>query len=164
MRELARSAPRGKTFRVFFVGGGTAVLAGWRPSSIDADLCSDDDAVFRDIQQIKERLRLNIEFARPEDSVPALAGSNDRHVFVDTVGPVSFYHYDSCAKLLLKVVRGFRRDMLDAESFIASGMVDPARFLDLVRNIPDGAYARYPSLSADAVLAAVQAFVSGLNR
>lgn len=160
MDELARSAPRGRTFRVFFVGGGTAVHAGWRPSTIDADLYAEDDAVFRDVQAIKERLRLNIEFARPEDFVPPLAGSDERHVFIETVGRVSFYHYDPYAQLLSKLVRGFNRDMADAESFVASGMVDAARFRRLVREIPDGSYARYPALSRQAVLEAMEEFVS----
>ncbi len=69
MGELARTAPRGGMFRVYLVGGGTAVLAGWRSATIDADLCADRDEVFRDIQGIKERLQLNIEFVRPEDFV-----------------------------------------------------------------------------------------------
>ena len=60
MNELARSAPGRRSYRVFFVGGSTAVLAGWRESTIDADLHSDQEEVFRDVQGIKERLQLNI--------------------------------------------------------------------------------------------------------
>ena len=51
------------------------MLAGWRSSTIDAHLYSDEDEVFHDIQAIKERLQLNIEFARPEDFVPPLEGA-----------------------------------------------------------------------------------------
>jgi len=159
MKALARSAPSRRSYRVFFVGGGTAVLAGWRASTIDADLYSDTDAIFRDVQAIKERLQLNIEFARPEDFVPALAGSASRHVFIETVGKVSFYHYDPYAQLLSKVVRGFDRDMLDASSFVSSGMVDPKRFRSLVNGIPEAAYAKYPALSRRAVLEAMDDFL-----
>lgn len=159
MKALARSAPRRGAYRVFFVGGGTAVLAGWRVSTIDADLYSDREEIFRDVQAIKERLRLNIEFARPEDFVPALAGSASRHVLVETIGKVSFYHYDPYAQLLSKVVRGFNRDMLDASSFVTSGMVDPERFRSLVNGIPEAAYAKYPALSRRAVLEAVHDFL-----
>ena len=161
MGELARTAPRGRSFRVFVVGGGTAVYVGWRPSTIDADLCSDDDSVFRDVQQIKERLGLNIEFARPEDFVPALAGSDERHVFIETVGRVSFFHYDPYAQILSKLVRGFNRDLADAEGLVTSGMVDPARLRRLVIEIPEKAYSRYPALSRKAVLEVVEEFVSG---
>jgi hypothetical protein len=141
------------------VGGGTAVYSGWRESTIDADLSSDDDAIFRDVQGIKERLQMNIEFARPEDFVPPLRGSKDRHVFIDTIGKVSFYHYDPYAQLLSKVVRGFNRDMQDAKNFILSGMVNPELFRSLVQRIPDRSFAKYPMLSRQAVLDAVQGFL-----
>ena len=62
MKELARSAPRRKPCRVFFVGGGTAVLEGRRTSTIDVDLCADKDEIFHDVQAIKER-RLSRWFA-----------------------------------------------------------------------------------------------------
>lgn len=160
MKELARSAPHRGSFRVFFVGGGTAVLAGWRESTIDADLYSDTEAIFHDVQAIQERLQLSIEFARPEDFVPALTGSASRHVFIETIGKVDFYHYDPYAQLLSKLVRGFNRDMLDASSFVRSGMVDPERFRALVDAIPEAAYAKYPALSRRAVLEAVDDFLN----
>ena len=72
MEELARTAPHRGHYRVYLVGGATAVHAGWRPSSIDADLFSDQEEVFHDIQGIKERLNVNVDFARPEHFVPAL--------------------------------------------------------------------------------------------
>ena len=158
MEELARTAPRRGRFRVYIVGGGTAVLSGWRPSTIDADLYSESDEVFRDVQGIKERLGLNIELARPEQFVPALAGSATRHVFVDRVGRIEFFHYDPYAQLLSKIVRGFRQDLLDARRFVASGMVDPTKFRDLVGAISASAYARYPNLSPAAVNEAVDDF------
>jgi hypothetical protein len=160
MKEIARSATGRKAYRVYFVGGGTAVHSGWRESTIDADLYSDDDAIFRNIQDIKEHLQLNIEFARPENFVPSLTGSKNRHVFIDTIGRVSFYHYDPYAQLLSKVVRGFNRDLQDAEHFIVSGMVDTERFRSLVQRIPARAYAKYPALSKQAVLDAVDGFLA----
>ena len=162
MRELASSAPRGKSFRVYLVGGGTAVYSGWRASSVDIDLHADHEGVFRDIQGIKERLNVNVEFARPEHFVPPLAGTGDRHVFIETVGRVSYFHYDPYAQTFAKVVRGFERDMEDARRFVQSGMVDPRRLGDLVDAIPGKAWARYPSLSRAAVVAAVDAFLDDL--
>lgn len=157
MRELARTAPAGESFRVYIVGGGTAVLEGWRSSTIDADLWAERDEVFRDVQSIKDRLQLNVEFVRPEQFVPPLAGTDERHVFIERVGEIDFFHYDPYAQLLSKIVRGFRKDLLDAERLVDSGMVDPGRFRELVREIPDSAYARYPALSRESVLAAVDA-------
>lgn len=162
MSELARTAPRHESFRVYLIGGGTAVLSGWRSSTIDVHLYAERDEVFRDIQGIKERLNLNIEFARPEDFVPPLPGSADRHRFTARVGGIDFYHYDPYAQLLSKVVRGFRKDLLDAERLVGSGWVDPSRFRDLVEAIPDSAYARYPNLSRESVLDAVRTFLEDL--
>ena len=73
---------------------------------------------------------------------------------------VSFYHYDPYAQLLSKVVRGFNRDVLDAENFVASGMVNPERFRSLVRGISEKTYAKYPALSRQAVLDAVDDFLA----
>jgi hypothetical protein len=160
MGELARSAPGRRTYRVFLVGGGTAVHAGWRASTVDADLYSDDARIFVDVQGIKERLNVNIEFARPEDFVPPLPGGDSRHVFITKIGRVSFFHYDPYAQLLSKVVRGFDRDMRDAEKFVASGMIDPTRFRSLVNAIPGKAFAKYPALTRAAVLDAVDDFLS----
>ena len=163
MAEIARTAPRGTDYRVYLVGGGTAVLVGWRPSSLDADLYAEEDSVFQEIQGIKERLNVNVEFARPEHFVPPLAGSDSRHVFVETVGRVSYYHYDPYAQILSKIVRGFERDLDDARHFVRSGMVDPEPLRELVDAIPDSAYAKYPSLSRSAVSRALQDFLTGLE-
>jgi hypothetical protein len=164
MAELARAAPRGQAARAYLVGGGTAVWEGWRPSTIDVDLHGDPEALFRDIQAIKERLRLNVEFVRPEDFVPPLAGSDARHVFIEAIGPVSFFHHDPYAQVLSKIERGFERDLEDADHFFRSGMVDADRFRELVHQIPAEAYAQYPALSPDAVLAAVNGFLKGSGR
>jgi hypothetical protein len=160
MKELARTAPKRGTYRVYLVGGGTAVYLGWRRSSVDVDLFSDQDVVFRHIQEIKERLNINIEFVRPEDFVPPLKGTADRHVFIDSVGPIMFYHYDPYAQLFSKVVRGFQRDLDDALEFVRNGMVDYKRFRSLVAAIPDCMYARYPNLSRAGVEKAIEAFIA----
>jgi hypothetical protein len=107
---------------------------------------------------------VNVEIARPEDFVPPLRGSADRHVFIETLGAVSFYHYDPYAQLLSKIVRGFRRDVEDAGQFIRSGMVDPKHFRALVAQIPETAFAKYPTLSRGAVLEAVDEFLGDRSR
>ena len=162
MKELARRAPRTGSHKVYFVGGGTAVYMGWRPSSVDVDVYSDKDAVFRDVQKIKEDLEINIEFARPEHFVPPLKGSAGRHVFIDTMGPVTFFHYDPYAQVLSKVVRGFKRDLDDARQFVRTGMVDPAKLRSLTAEIPDSAFAKYPALSRKAIENAVEGFLGTL--
>lgn len=163
MGELARTAPADETFRVYLVGGASAVVEGWRAATIDADLHADREEVFRGVPAIKERLGLNIELARPEHFVPALAGSADRHVFIERVGGVEFFHYDPYAQLFSKIVRGFRKDLLDAERFVSGGMVDRDRFRQLVRAIPDSAYLKHPNLDREAVEDAVEEFFADLD-
>jgi hypothetical protein len=158
LRAIAKAARGRGPYRVYIVGGGTAVLAGWRSQTLDADLYSEDEEVFRDIQRIKQRLDVNVEFARPEQFVPELPGTAERHVFLETIGPVSYYHYDPYAQTLAKLVRGFRRDLEDAGQFAARGMVDPKRLRALVARIPESAYARYPQLSAADVRQVVDDF------
>lgn len=162
MKALAQSAPRSGDFRVYLVGGATAVFVGWRKSTIDVDLYSDQEALFRTIQEIKERLNINIEFARPEHFVPPLQESDDRHVHIVTTGPVTFCHYDPYAQLLAKVVRGFERDLQDSREFITHKMVEIEPFRSLVTGLSDAVYAKYPSLSRRGVETAVEAFLSTL--
>ena len=138
--------------------------AGWRPSTVDVDLHGEPERLFRDIQRVKERLDVNVEFARPEDFVPALSGSDDRHVFIDKIGPVTYFHHDPYAQAFSKIVRGFDRDLADAESFVSSGMVDAGRLQDLVHAVSDEAWARYPALSREAVLEVVDGFVERVRK
>ena len=144
MEEIARSCAGRRSHRVYVVGGGTAVHAGWRESTVDADLYSDRDEVFRDIQRIKERLDLSVEFVRPEDFVPPLRGSDDRHVFLATVGNVSFYHYDPYAQALAKLERGFDRDLEDVREMLARCLVDRARLAAFFKEIEPELY-RFPA-------------------
>ena len=118
-----------------------------------------DEAVFLDIQRIKETQRINVEFARPEHFVPPLGGAANRHLFIATFGGVSFFHYDPYSQVLSKVVRGFRRDLQDARRFIDTGLVDAVRFRTLVDAIPDSAFTKYPALSPQAIRDAVSAFL-----
>jgi hypothetical protein len=136
------------------------VFEGWRASSLDADLHAARDDIFHDVQAIKERLHLNIELVRPEHFVPPLEGSEDRHVFIETFGRVSFYHYDPCAQLFSKIVRGFERDLVDARLFVSSGMVDVEQFRKLVRSVPNSAWSKYPRHSPAAVNKAVDDFLA----
>jgi hypothetical protein len=76
---------------------------------------------------------------------------------------VSFYHYDPYAQLLSKIARGFERDLIDARSFVSSGMVDIENFRRLVRAIPDSAWSKYPRYSPGAIRQAVDEFLAGLS-
>lgn len=158
LRELAAAAPRKGHFRIYLTGGTTAIERGWRPSTLDADLSADNEAVFQDVQRLKETLNLNIEFVKPTDFVPSLKGEAERHVFIKSIGNIDFFHFDPYAQAFSKIVRGFERDLKDADSMVAAGWVNLRELAALVTQIPDKAFQRYPSISKKAVVAAVEMF------
>jgi len=87
MRALGRAAHA--PGQVFLTGGATAVLLGWRDSTIDVDIkiVPDQDRVFRAIAELKESLRLNVELAAADDFIPVLDGWESRSPFVAQEGP-----------------------------------------------------------------------------
>ena len=77
--------------RVYFTGGATAVLMGWRATTIDVDvkLVPETDRLLRAIPRLKEDLRLNVELASPADFIPVPAGWEDRSAFIAQEGALS---------------------------------------------------------------------------
>jgi len=63
MKSIGRGEK--KKARVYFVGGATAVLLGWRETTIDIDLkiVPELDEILRKLPQLKEDLQLNVELA-----------------------------------------------------------------------------------------------------
>lgn len=71
MRALGAAAQ--EEVRVYFTGGATAVLLGWRPSTVDVHLVFEPerDEVFRAIADLKDTLQINVELASPAHFLPA---------------------------------------------------------------------------------------------
>jgi hypothetical protein len=86
MRELGNAAR--VDGRVYLTGGATAVLYGWRETTIDVDikLIPDSDEILREIPRLKEALSLNIELAAPSDFIPLPAGWEDRSPLIRREG------------------------------------------------------------------------------
>jgi uncharacterized nucleotidyltransferase DUF6036 len=102
------------------VGGATAVLHGWRPTTIDVDLVMrpEDDTLLRAIPDLKEELQINVELASPLDFIPVPPGWEDRGTFICQMGRVRFFHFDLYAQALAKVERGHRQDLADVREMI----------------------------------------------
>ncbi len=113
--------------RVYFTGGATAVLYGWRETTIDVDikLVPDRDEILREIPRLKEELNLNVELAAPSDFIPLPAGWEERSPPIRTEGKVAFHHFDPAAQTLSKIERGHDQDLQDVREMIARGLVDP---------------------------------------
>ncbi len=133
--------------RIYLVGGATAVLFGWRDSTIDIDLkiVPHSDEILRCLSQLKDRLQLNVELASPDDFIPELPGWQERSRFIQQVGKLAFYHYDFYAQALAKIERGHQTDSHDVHNLIETGLVDPEKLLELFSAIENQLY-RYPAI------------------
>jgi hypothetical protein len=145
MRALAAETQR--PLQVYLVGGATAVIEGWRDSTIDVDLRFgiDSDEVLRAIPAIKERLHINVELASPADFIPVRPGWEERSPFVAQEGSVTFRHFDLEAQALAKIERGHQIDRIDVGELIGRGLVDRQRLQVCFDAIEPELY-RFPSI------------------
>lgn len=155
MRALAAEAR--ETARVYFTGGASAVLLGWRASTIDIDLklVPEYDELFRAIPRLKEDLQLNVELASPADFIPVPSGWEERSPFIAQEGRLFFHHFDFYAQALSKVERGHTQDISDVHEMIARGLVDAQEALVYFGRVEPLLY-RYPALDPPSFRAAVQ--------
>jgi hypothetical protein len=133
--------------RVYLVGGTTAVLLGWRATTIDVDFVMrpEDEGILRALPELKERLRVNLEIASPAEYMPVPAGWEDRGMFVGQEGPVAFYHFDLYAQALAKVERGHRHDLADVREMLERRLVDPGHALEYFARMEPELY-RFPAI------------------
>jgi hypothetical protein len=155
MQTLGEEAE--KDVRLYFTGGATAVLLGWRGSTVDVDIKIDPetDRLFRALPELKEKLSINIELASPDHFIPELPGWQERSLFVAREGRLSFYHYDLYAQALSKVERGHAQDLADVRQMIERGLVDPAELLQRFQEIEPRLY-RYPAIDGPSFRRAVE--------
>jgi hypothetical protein len=147
MKALGREADR--PARVYFTGGATAVLHGWRTSTIaiDMKMVPDLDRVFRAIPEIKERLQINVELASPDDFIPVREGWQDRSPFIGREGPLDFHHFDLYAQGLSKIERGHAQDLADVRELFERGLIEPVKLLEYFAAIEPRLY-RYPAIDS----------------
>lgn len=159
MRALGNEA-EGET-RLYFTGGATAVLLGWRSSTVDVDIKMDpeSDRLFRAIPQIKDRLEINVELAAPDQFIPALPGWQERSQFIGREGRLSFYHYDLYSQALSKIQRGHAQDLADVRQMLERGLIDRRDLLRRFEQIDPDLY-RFPAIDPAAFRRAVEEFVS----
>jgi hypothetical protein len=145
MRELGRGADLDGA--CYFTGGATAVLMGWRTTTIDVDirLVPESDALLRAIQRLKEELQINVELASPDHFIPVPAGWEGRSRFVAFEGRLNFFHFDPYSQALAKLERGHDQDRADVEAMVERGLVEPARALTYFDEIESELF-RFPAI------------------
>jgi uncharacterized nucleotidyltransferase DUF6036 len=133
--------------RLYLTGGSTAVVEGWRESTIDVDLRFEPEAdeLLRVLPGLKERLGVNIELASPPDFIPELPGWRERSPLLFREGSVAVHHFDLYSQALSKIERGFAQDLDDVGAMIERDLVEPARLRQLYEAIEPELY-RFPAL------------------
>ena len=159
MRRLGQAC-RGSA-RIYLVGGATAVLEGWRSSTLDVDLKIEgqEDAVLREVPALKEELRINVELASPGDFLPELPGWRERSPFINREGDLDFFHYDFYAQALAKIERGHARDLADVNAMFDRRLIEAGRLEALFADI-EPRLERFPGIDRDAFRAKLQRFLA----
>ncbi|MES1240804.1 MAG: DUF6036 family nucleotidyltransferase [Acidobacteriota bacterium] len=148
MRELGEEADR--EGRLYFTGGATAVLVGWRSSTVDVDIKMEPEAdrLFRALPRIKEQLGINVELAAPDQFIPEVPGWQERSTFIAREGRLSFYHYDFYSQALSKIQRGHAKDLLDVREMMDRGLIDRVELSRRFEQIEPQLY-RYPAIDPE---------------
>lgn len=158
MQALGREA-RGSGC-IYFTGGASALLIGWRSSTVDVDIRLDPEppGIFQAIAKLKRELNINIELASPQDFLPPLPGWRGRSVFIGKQGQISFYHYDFIAQALSKLSRGFDRDIKDVQAMYEQKLFSLKELRDCFESIAPELI-RFPYLNPDVLRKRVETFV-----
>lgn len=154
-RELGRAVAPGT--RMYLTGGATAVLEGWRESTVDIDVRfePDSDAALERIRDLKEELAVNIELASPLDFLPPLPGWQDRSRFRLREGNLEVFDFDPYSQALSKLERGFQLDLDDVRNMVESGQVEPTKLRELFESIEPALF-RFPAVDPAGLRAAVE--------
>jgi hypothetical protein len=149
---------------IYFTGGASALLIGWRNSTVHIDIRLDPEpsGIFQAISKLKQELDINIELASPQDFLPPLPGWRDRSVFIAKRGQISFYHYDFTAQALSKLSRRFDRDIKDVEAMYDRKLFSLSKLRDCFEVIAPELI-RFPSLNPDVLRTRVENFIENFE-
>jgi hypothetical protein len=141
----------------YLTGGATAVLLGWRATTVDVDLklVPEQDAVLRAVPQLKNDLSINVELVSPGDFIPLPDGWEERSPIAERGRTLTFRHFDPYSQALAKLERDHVRDREDVRALVSSGLVDPARLRGYFDEIEPMLY-RFPAIDPPAFRARVQ--------
>ena len=151
--------------RIFLVGGASAILHGWRDTTIDIDLKAlpEPAGLFESIQSLKDSLDINVELASPDQFIPELPGWQDRSPFIIRHGQIDFLHYDFYSQALAKIERAHPRDLSDCHAMLRLGLIAPDRLRDFFEQIRP-ALIRHPNIRPEAFEKNLADFLGTANR
>lgn len=159
LRALGATARRPS--KAYLTGGATAVLVGWRESTVDVNLLLvPDDELLRAIPELKEQPELNVEVAAPLHFIPVRPGWEARSPFVSQEGNLAVHHFDLVAQALSKVERGHVKDVQDVQAMLERGLVSADEALEAFVAIEPELY-RYPAIDPASFRRAVEEMFGG---
>lgn len=158
MRALSSRVGAG---RIYFTGGVTALLHGWRAMTVDIDLKAEPEpeGFFTALAELKNELDINIELASPDQFIPPLSSWQERSQFIARYGTVDFFHYDFYAQALAKIERGHPRDHHDVRAMLREHLIVPDRLRAYFDEI-EPALVRYPALEAKVFRSSLESFLN----
>lgn len=88
----------------YLTGGSTAVLLGWRDSTIDINLklVPHSGSLLRVVPRLKDELEINVELASPDLFIPVPPRWEDRSPWEATEGMLVVRHFDLTAQAMAK--------------------------------------------------------------
>lgn len=158
LRELGRLA-KGPG-RIYLTGGASALLEGWRDSTVDVDLKLDPEppGIFEAIAKLKNSLDVNVELSSPDQFLPPLPDWRSRSPYIARHGQVEFFHYDFRAQALSKLGRGHARDLDDVRAMVERELFDRKELWTAWEAIQKDVI-RYPALDVEALEKRLRALV-----
>ena len=144
----------------YLTGGATAVLLGWRPTTLDVDirLEPEQDEALRALPRIKDELAVNVELASPADFIPLPEGWRGRSPLVERAGRLTFRHFDLRSQALAKLERGHAQDVGDVRELLARGLVDSVELRAAFDEIEPELY-RFPAIDPAGFRQSVEDFL-----
>jgi hypothetical protein len=146
---------------MYLTGGATAVLEGWRESTVDIDVRfePDSDVALSRISQIKERLAVNVELASPLDFLPPLDGWRERSRFRFRESNLEVFDFDPYSQALSKLERGFELDLDDVRNMVSTDRVKPEKLRQLFEGVESELY-RFPAVDPASLRIAVESLIN----
>lgn len=149
---------------VYLAGGASAVIEGWRSSTIDVDLLAvpDDDEILSALHSLKDELDINIETASPLDFLPAAPGWEERSPYIRRDGLINVRHMDFALQALSKLERGSERDLADVAAMAERSLITPERMRSALDHMRRRLF-RYPAVDERSFVGRAEAFIDQMQ-
>jgi hypothetical protein len=159
IRALGEAAPAEGV--CYLAGGATAVLLGWRATTLDVDIAlePEQDEVLRAVPRLKEELSINVELASPADFIPLPRNWRERSLFVERAESLTFRHVDLYSQALAKLERGHAQDLADAREMLGRGLIERGEVRSRFAEIEPELY-RFPAVDPADFRRSVEEFLA----